>query len=722
MTLDTVYGQFICRPFNNSDNGLAPCSCTGDVSVNGIPVRAGGGEDWPLTADDVNTFRVSLESLQYHAMQGDWEDSNYLDPPLVFAQRYIFHPFRQRPTYQLTLQNTFTEEGYPCGVFHLKYPAAQAGTTGLLRDLRPIGTEQRPSNTARNDAQGMSAEMVAEYKAAFYGEALPPLAPASELIPVVVLNVPLNYVCWSGFATACLPEDYLPPKIRCEARNNRVFQLIASIWKTYEPSHLILTDQSHAIVVSHISTSPDYPSIRFMPPCCLDGVKALRCLIGAALNCTIQCYFSPNAELFPPVSGVMNRPSAHPIAVNAEPQNFTDFDLYTMQRHLQDLRAFLRWKADQIHSPRIGVNHDLTIKVHAFEKKEATLSFCLPLEDPPPSELDEIVGSRRPRQTEVDAFLSTQAGVRFKVSNVFFPPDAMEYSQHYLGHLERLVVKGTRHGKRRIWEPCNARVRLTLFDERFFPMPPDRKFLDDHDTWDGYCVHPSLRFRGDLVFALDLMRHEHAAYHRLQSLQGSLLPHCYGFHSFQMRGGPEVYGFLTEDVQGLPPSPQVFSDLTSQRRLVRTLHLVRRTLLYKGVRKVWSGDSIIATRIPADVDDVSGVRVVVRDFASGRLRLGREKFVPGVREFLEIDVDKIVKAEVEKIVKASMTKLSEADVARIDKANKTKFSLFKEGYVAEVYAGDKNIPWTALRELGFMPTEDLLDNWCSPPEDDHEQW
>lgn len=349
------------------------------------------------------------------------------------------------------------------------------------------------------------------------------------------------------------------------------------------------------MVVVELSTPPDAPFISSSPPLRLSGTNSLRCIVGAALNASVRGYsFSHYTASLPPVLGVMNEPSDRAIAVNDGPKSFSDFDLYTMQRHIQDLDAFLQWKSEQAYAPRIAVDDILGLKPHAFEKKEFTLSFRLPLEDPPAGTLTDIIGPCRDRQSEVDSLLDDdECHLRFRVSEVMLPhdPNVPQVSQQYLGYLEcDENVSTTQRKMARVTKTCPTRIRLTLFDERFFTIPPDQDFRDQCEP-EGKMVGllPELRVKGYLAFAADSMRREHAAYDRLRSLQGTLLPYCYGFHQvcsitiicfvyilislylqFQLPTGHEVYGFFTEDVQGSPlPDAETFTNVALQLRLVR---------------------------------------------------------------------------------------------------------------------------------------------------------
>ena len=101
----------------------------------------------------------------------------------------------------------------------------------------------------------------------------------------------------------------------------------------------------------------------------------------------------------------------------------------------------------------------------------------------------------------------------------------------------------------------DTRLCLKLFDERLFrlPDPPEDS-------------EPPLRRLSDMNFADDMMRREEAVYTRLSYLQGSAIPHCYGFHSvcaltplavlshifqFILPDGYNVWGMFLEIIDGV---------------------------------------------------------------------------------------------------------------------------------------------------------------------------
>jgi hypothetical protein len=130
-----------------------------------------------------------------------------------------------------------------------------------------------------------------------------------------------------------------------------------------------------------------------------------------------------------------------------------------------------------------------------------------PNHKPPGETLDIVTKNTRPRYTDIDILLKTNANTKFMITQVI-RSSRNAFSQVFLGHLE-----GSPH-----------QICLKLFDERLFPMPEHPDYDDDS------LESPETRLL-DLNFADDMMCREEAVYNdRLRHLQGSMIPHCYGFH------------------------------------------------------------------------------------------------------------------------------------------------------------------------------------------------
>ncbi|TCD71117.1 hypothetical protein EIP91_000211 [Steccherinum ochraceum] len=577
-----------------------------------------------MTAEDVDSLRISLESLRYHSYEDNLDN---LSAILSFGQRYIFNSVPSSPHELLTLQRT-TFGGVSCGSYHLR-PQAEGSHPSLdnasVHGEKAVDFSMWVGERANRDNTSREYQALRDLLAAARTDSLPlienarstprlPLAKRST--PVVVLEVPPDHVSWDGLASS-LTHGSVQPTLGCG---------------------------QYAIVVRSLVKSPK-PSISFMPPVHLESADSLRCVIGAALNSSnSNRHFSPVVESTPFVLGAARNSSDLPVSFyNDNPQCFADFDFFMMQRSLPVLRACLRWK-EQAIVRRVAVNDILKVHIDASTREHATLTFKTPIDDD-----DYDPGPLRRRQSEVEDFLSDESSdFHFKVSQVLLPDDAEAYSQQYLGHLERVrTMQITGQTVQQFQETCSTRIRLTLFDERLFPMPPDQDLLDEF----GYNDHGS-----EESYPISCVREAAGPARHVATV-------LLWISQTGMAGFIYVYGFFTEDVQGsLLPGPQELPDILLQRRLVQSLYLAQRTLASKGVGKEWSPESIITTQRPEHANDETPFTLVGRDFGFARLRLGQDLFFPPIQE-----------------------------------------------PVAEMYGVSSGGPWNALDDLGYEYSDALYD-------------
>lgn len=182
------------------------------------------------------------------------------------------------------------------------------------------------------------------------------------------------------------------------------------------------------------------------------------------------------------------------------------FDFYTLQRSPELWTSLCRWKEDVLeqadyHSPVAG--DSLTVRVHEFGRREFLWRSPLPHPAIPNDTLHIITQNKRPRSLEADKILASKPTLSFEITQSVRTGHNY-FSQVFFG---RLV--GT-----------DTPLCLKLFDERLFRMPAPPKGSQS-----------PLRRLSDMNFADDMMRREEAVYTRLSYLQGSAIPHCYGFHS-----------------------------------------------------------------------------------------------------------------------------------------------------------------------------------------------
>lgn len=184
-----------------------------------------------------------------------------------------------------------------------------------------------------------------------------------------------------------------------------------------------------------------------------------------------------------------------------EKHSFSDFDIYTIQREPYAWEDFCEWRSAIAEN---AARHPLSPGDILFGEKDACIRLLEPLRsllpNPNVPQLDKV--HKRPRHVDLDAFLAPRTDFRFEATRALHTgPD--KYSQVVLG---RFV--GSEHT-----------VCVRVFDERRFPVNED-----------DYEDLPDEKRLLDLHFADDLVRCEESAYHYLEHLQGSVIPHCYGFH------------------------------------------------------------------------------------------------------------------------------------------------------------------------------------------------
>jgi len=241
--------------------------------------------------------------------------------------------------------------------------------------------------------------------------------------------------------------------------------------------------------------------------------------------------------------------------------------------------------------------------MHAEEYEACSIipwRSCYPSHEPPRETLDIVTRTKRPRHTDVDVLLDTNVSTKFMITHII-RTTRNGFSQVFLGHLE-----GSFH-----------QICLKLFDERLFPMPEHPDY--HHDSSES----PEERLL-DLNFADDMMCREEAVYNdRLHHLQGSMIPHCYGFHMFVLPDQWEVYGFFMEFIQGPTLSsylPQIQMDKESLRVLLKRFRHTVRAMKFAGVHQGdWHFDQVICSTLQ-DGNEVPDL--VLIDFAFAPQHLG----------------------------------------------------------------------------------------------------
>ncbi|KAF9259195.1 hypothetical protein L218DRAFT_1080023 [Marasmius fiardii PR-910] len=458
---------------------------------------------------------------------------------------------------------------------------------------------------------------------------------STGVMPLVsVLFLPIGSVCWKDFQGRSRKERF--DIFRCR-KNQSLLQHLYDLWRGSKSSYIILTDEHSVEIINRVSPSCVGHKLSicgWSAP--LSNNLSLRCAIGAALNKASPSEYRYHSGIaFQPLRGALNYIDASlstlPIATNGYPTCFLDFDLFTMQRHFPDFASFLDWKESsevEVLSQPLQPGDKLIICSDGFVKRTPPLPFFLPLEKPPTVTLDPIMKRPRPRHLDVDDIL-TQARVRtrgsdnigtlhFLVTEIVRTGDK-KFSQVVFGRLQWTSADEKK------FEDTNSIVCLKMFDELLFPVPGEEAFQDDRDIFFN-PIFPSQRLL-DLNFADDMMRREYAVYERLEYLQGTLLPHSYGFHEVILPTGRIVNGFIMEVISGrtLGSLPvQVWSE-NVQKQLVRRLRQGVSALRYAGIKQGdWNLDQILVTHpspTEASGDDFE-FDVVFIDFAFTHLRQG----------------------------------------------------------------------------------------------------
>ncbi|KZW02416.1 hypothetical protein EXIGLDRAFT_829303 [Exidia glandulosa HHB12029] len=218
------------------------------------------------------------------------------------------------------------------------------------------------------------------------------------------------------------------------------------------------------------------------------------------------------------------------LGCNEQPENFRDFDIYQLERDRDLFVQFLDWKAGvSLQQPPV-VGTVLTIEPNVIERKLFAWRIPPKYHKMPIDAVTEaaVRAEDRVRDRLVDECLSSNDTLSFEITGIKQCGSDL-YSQVVIGRIGR--------GDQKLpHELC-----LKLYDERFFPVPT-------LDHWDA-GTRPWQRLV-QLNFADQLLRREEAVYDRLGERQGTLLPHCYGFHEFTLPNGVRVLGALLELISG----------------------------------------------------------------------------------------------------------------------------------------------------------------------------
>ncbi|KAF7311416.1 hypothetical protein MKEN_01043600 [Mycena kentingensis (nom. inval.)] len=426
------------------------------------------------------------------------------------------------------------------------------------------------------------------------------LAGSGEQLHCLLHSVPRGTVCWSGL------DD---TEVFC-AHTSSFLTELADVFRGELCRYIMVTDGDGILLVRRITIRRSLRnSVLRICYRAKNGPHSLRHAICLILSQANACRFYP-APWKKVLHGVLNNPPEPDPPLAHPPRAFRDFDLFTLQRSIAEFRRFLAWKEEEsrrVFSSPVAARTIFSVKQNAFVDEESV--WRCPFPNPPiPAETGAVVQRNpRPRLSSVDDLLADGAEtLSFRVTKVVrHCPDT--FSQVFFGEL--CAPDG------RVSLP----VCLKLFVDVLFP-------LDTKDLLAEFQQEPPSSRLASLHFAEDLVRREEAAYDRLREHQGTLIPHCYGFHRFTLDDRYDAFGAILEIIPG-PSLAHVELDTwsdTAKRGLVCNFRQCFRALRYAGVDQGdWHGGQILLPSGPNY--DPEGHSLVLIDFAFALQRFGDEQ-------------------------------------------------------------------------------------------------
>jgi hypothetical protein len=284
-----------------------------------------------------------------------------------------------------------------------------------------------------------------------------------------------------------------------------------------------ITDGHRSAVIDYAKSRPERGA--FIVNVVTEPVRAIITSFIHHVGCRSElCTFDEPASLVP-CRGAIYQPVENAVeTIRDTPQTercFRDFDLFTMQRNPIEFQRFCEWKRS-VHSTSVLLNTGavLDVKCNIMPRDGRYEADSIvpwrspyPNHEPPCETLYVVKRNERPRHTDIDTLLDASINTRFTITQVI-RTSRNAFSQLFIGHLEG----------------SSRQICLKLFDERLFPMPHHPVYVGDTPF-----RQPPERRLLDLNFADDMMCREEAVYNdRLRHLQGSMIPHCYGFHKVRV--------------------------------------------------------------------------------------------------------------------------------------------------------------------------------------------
>ncbi|KAF7329833.1 hypothetical protein MKEN_00246700 [Mycena kentingensis (nom. inval.)] len=428
-------------------------------------------------------------------------------------------------------------------------------------------------------------------------------------------------ICWPAFSPSTFQPITHFGQMVCSATTP-----LAELWQhlrsTENPAFILTTDEHRACILSDFRPIPNFLGLVHY------DVRTAR---ESLRNLVAQLLFQLPLPLFhgrpspPEMQGVLNRvldASDTVIARPMNPRGFRDFDRFTMERSLPDLEVFLAWKeqvSEYMANNPVPVGAQLGVQLDALANDEDLWRCPFPSPVVPRETYEAVTRAPRMRNRDVDEILESKRGsLSFEVTRVV-RHEVNTFSQVFFG-----VLHG---GDGRKSSP----VCLKLYLDLMFPVNGRslrKKFGPPlSDLWfDQIPISDRL---ASLHYAEDMVRREEAAYDRLREYQGTLIPHCYGFHRFTLPSGTTAYGVLMEIISGSALADLAIAEWASrsQTAFVQQLRHGLRALLYAGVGQCdWHGGQIL---LPDGGEYKDGHGLVFIDFAFAIQRFGDEQ-APGV--------------------------------------------------------------------------------------------
>nr|GAT56041.1 predicted protein [Mycena chlorophos] len=416
----------------------------------------------------------------------------------------------------------------------------------------------------------------------------------------LVLFVPPGAICWDGLSrdSACITCGACRP----------LFEEWEILLQSEQPDFLLVTDEHHVCIVQQIDLhlANDVQLVHYAAS---SGQTSLRNL----LNFLLFQHSSYKFTALPwsrNVQGALNLPSGLDKPISRSPHAYRrqDYDRYTVQRSLPDLLSLLESKekeVQRIFSNPVSPGTSFRVTVDAFAKERGVWRCPFPTPPIPAQTRSYVTRGHRKRLVLVDSILDDCTTTTFVVTDVVqHKPNT--FSQVFFGFLRDADGRES------------PLVCLKLFLDAAIPAKRD-VLLDDFDEFP-----PRLRLRS-LHGSDDLAHREESAYDRLKEYQGTMLPHCYGFHRVLLDGRFSAYGALLEIIHG--PSlgdscPSEWS-VALQKDLVIHLRECLRALLYAGVDQGdFHGGQIL---LPGGRDGRPVEALVLIDFAFAVQRRGDEQ-------------------------------------------------------------------------------------------------